>query len=338
MRGSSTTAAVDSDESAEQPVDRAKAFTRVREAIWFEPLVAFGIIAVLLLSIFAFTSNWPPAYVVESRSMQHGYDDHPGLINTGDLVLAQKVPTGTIIPYVVAQRTGYTTYGENGDVLLYRPNDDSSTSPIIHRSILFLEFNTNGTYSAPDLNGLACGKVADALFSANSTGVHSGCSTLGIKGVLTLFHVGWQSVTVQIPLDPSTLGGALGGYSGFITMGDNNLDSGMGEPDQTFGISHLVAPGWVIGVARGMIPWFGALKLGLQGNASEVPAQSWQYMGISLTGTLLAVLGVHLIHRKQRRDREGRGPDRATGAEEPPRSLAPPAPFDRPGGTERGKS
>jgi hypothetical protein len=35
-------------------------YFRARDSVWFEPLVALMIIVVLLVSLFAYTSNWPP--------------------------------------------------------------------------------------------------------------------------------------------------------------------------------------------------------------------------------------------------------------------------------------
>jgi hypothetical protein len=168
-------------------------------------------------------------------------------------------------------------------------------APIIHRSLLYLVYNANGSYSAPDLNGLSCGNNGNVVFSANSSGAHTGCSTVGIRGTLTLFGIGWQSVPVPIPLDPNI----IGRHSGFVTMGDNNFDVGKGITDQFGNLSPLVEPGWVIGVARGMIPWFGALKLAIAGNSTEVPPQSWQYMGLTLVGLFLAALGLHLFLRSE---------------------------------------
>ena len=260
-------------------------FFRARDAWWFEPLVALMIIVVLLAGLYAYTSNWPPMYVVESASMQHGTNDLVGLINTGDLVLAQQVPTDAIVPYEVGMQTGYTTYGEFGDVLLYHPNGDTRPAPIIHRAILYLTYDPNGSYNAPELGGLPCGHAADRAYLAATP---SGCGTVGLRGSLELFHVGWQSVTVNITL------GDLGQHSGFLTMGDNNINPGTGTGDQDQpGLSTLVAPAWIVGVARGMIPWVGSLKLLLGGDSSEVPSQSWAFLGISIAAVFL--LGA-LIH------------------------------------------
>ena len=58
-------------------------------------------------------------------------------------------------------------------------------------------------------------------------------------------------------------------------------------------------PGWIRGVARGMIPWFGAIKLLLQGNARNVSAGSWQFLGLSIIAMILAGFGVHYALRRE---------------------------------------
>jgi len=278
------------------PAGKKPIYWRARDSLFFEPLVALAIIVVLLVSLFAYTQNWPPVYVVESGSMQHGSADQLGLINTGDLVLAEKVPTSSITPYVTGQRTGYSTYGEYGDVLLYSPNGQSGT-PIIHRAILFMQWDPGGWYNVTDLTGLPCG-VPGAVYATPGTpassGLPAGCATTHLTGTLDLFNIGWKPVNISLDLSAP----ALGEHSGFLTMGDNNS-----FPDQTGSstpaISSLVEPGWIVGVARGMIPWFGALKLLLEGNAGEVPPQSWEYLGITVAGIILAAFGIHYALRTE---------------------------------------
>ena len=253
----------------------------------------------VLVGLFAYTQNWPPMYVVESNSMQHGSVDIVGLINTGDLVLAQKVSTSQITAYVQGTTNGYSTYGEYGDVLLYYPNGVTSATPIIHRAILFLEWNVlENAYDIPQLANLPCGNVPNHVYSVSTP---SGCGTTDLTGTLTLYNIGWQSVVVSIPLDPSI----IGAHSGFLTMGDNNFipcpSSCTGEADQSpsFGLSSLVEPGWIIGVARGMIPWFGSIKLLLTGNANLVPPQSWEFLGITIAGVILLAFGIHYALRAE---------------------------------------
>lgn len=263
---------------------RRPVFYRARDSLYFEPLVALALVVLLLVGLYAYTQNWPPIYVVESDSMQHGSDDQLGLLNTGDLVLAQKIDPTHLQTYANGLASGYTTYGEFGDVVLYQPNGLSGT-PIIHRAIVYLSHNTDGTYSAPSLAGLACGGASNAAYRSSGAG---GCGWSHISGTLDLLNVGWRSLNVSIAL------GSLGSSSGFITLGDNNPIT-----DQTAGLSRLVQSTWVLGVARGMIPWFGALKLALEGNAQQVPPQSWQFMGLTIIALVLAAFAVHyVLHRE----------------------------------------
>jgi hypothetical protein len=139
----------------------------------------------------------------------------------------------------------------------------------------------------------------------STTGTTNDCGTVGLTGTLTLYDVGWMAANVSIPLDAP----ALGGHSGFVTMGDNNLDCGgpgtcegvYDQEGQTAPlISELVEPSWVVGVARGMIPWVGAIKLLIENeNTGEIPAQSWQFLGLSVAGLILLALGLHFALRRE---------------------------------------
>jgi signal peptidase I len=291
--------ASETDEEEEEPEVASRSgrpskkpiYWRARDSLFFEPLVALAIVVLLLVSLFAFTQNWPPLYVVESDSMQHGSADQLGLINTGDLVLAQKVSLSTIVPYVTGLQTGYSTYGEYGDVLLYWPNGQGST-PVIHRALLYLDWDPLGFYNATDLAGLPCGNAPNAVYA--TPGTPQNCGTTHLTSTLDLYRIGWMSLNVSLDLSAP----ALGRHSGFLTMGDNNT-----VPDQAgagvAAISSLVEAGWIIGVARGMIPWFGALKLLLQGQAGEVPPQSWEFLGLTVAGIILAAFGIHYALRTE---------------------------------------
>ena len=280
------------------PRRKPPVFWRARDSLYFEPLVALAIIVVLLVGLYAYTANWPPVYVVESPSMQHGASDHLWLINTGDMVLAQKIPTSEITPYIVGMVTGYSTYGEYGDVILYHPNGDTSATPVIHRAILYLVWtgttSAGPSYSAPELAQLPTGSCggANAVYATPAT--PGGCQTTNITGTLELFHIGWRAINLSIDVSSP----ALGGHSGFLTLGDNNSafdQSGAPNPQ----ISGLVEPSWVIGVARGMIPWFGAIKLLLEGDAQQVPSQSWQFLGLTIAGLVLLAFGIHYALRAE---------------------------------------
>lgn len=289
-------------------------YFRARDSLLFEPLVTLAIVVIILVGMYAYTSNWPPAYAVESNSMQHGAGDHVGYLNAGDFVLAQKVPSGSIVPYLVAinptQNNAISTYGEPGDVVIYNANGGGSSTPIIHRAILYLEYNPVGqSYSAPELAGLPCGGAPGSVYEYSGSG--SSCSYTNLTGTLYLYNLGWQKLALTVNFNVCRT--ELGAHSGYLTLGDNNsyfdqvpASCGAGSP-----ISSLVEPGWIIGVARGLLPWFGALKLLLDGNSQLVPAESWELLGLSIAGVILGGAGIHFLLRRlgvqselRRRERE----------------------------------
>ncbi len=286
-------------DAARQRANRPRSvYWRFRDSFLFAPMVALIVVLLVLGGLLAYTQTWPPIYVVESNSMQHGPNDVLGVINAGDLILSQKTSLSGIVTYVSAISTGYRTYGEYGDVILYQPNGAGGT-PVIHRALIYLEYNPlNGTYNASSLAGLPCGNaMPDHFYTVSSTA--SGCGPYGMmQGTLTLYGIGWQGADVPIALGPST----TGTHSGYVTLGDDNFEnpgcSGsacVGEVDQNpeFKLSQLVTPAWTDGVARGLVPWFGGLRLLLTGNAGEVPAQSWELMALTIVAVILAAFALH---------------------------------------------
>ncbi len=273
---------------------REPVFWRARDSLYFEPLVALAVIVVLLVSLFAYTSNWPPVYVVESNSMQHGSGDHLGALNAGDVVLAEKVRNSTITPWIVGLSDGFQTYGLAGDVLLYHPNGTGSATPIVHRALVFLTYDKPaGAYNATIPAGTPCGNATNAVYATPNT--LNDCGTTDLK-VLDLYGLGWRhAVNLSIQLTF----GSLGDAPGYLTMGDNNSYTDQYRSGSFPPISYLVQPAWIIGVARGMIPWFGALKLALDGNSALVPAASWELMGLSLAVVILGAAGIHWVLRRK---------------------------------------
>jgi len=261
--------------------------------------LALLVLAVLLASFFAYLDSWPPAYVVISNSMQHGSGDRLGYLNAGDVVFVQKVPTSGIVPYVAGAENGFRTYGEPGDVILYYPNGQTSSTPIIHRAILFLTWNpANHTYNATDLDSFPCSENSSAPSYYISATPHE-CATTGLGGgeALILNNVAARTSSLAIGLGSAS----LGSHSGFLTLGDNNtnFDQAPGS-NLSAAISSLVDPGWIIGVARGLVPWFGAIEMILYGDTGTVSHASWNDLGFSLFGILVLALGVYFLRRELR--------------------------------------
>ncbi|HID25519.1 MAG TPA: S26 family signal peptidase, partial [Thermoplasmata archaeon] len=194
----------------------------------------------------------PPLVVIESGSMMH--ENEPfgrlGTIDPGDIVLAKAVhQRGDVIThggkfggakFVGAE--GYKTYGDYGDVIIYKPMGRTDVLPIIHRAMCWIEYDeNNGTYTVQEY---------------------------GIRNA--------SSVTIP-ELD---LYGYQPHLSGFITKGDNNELPDQHPMAKI--CEQPVKLEWVIGKAQGELPWFGSLKLLFTGNAGDVNQDTWICLALSI--------------------------------------------------------
>ena len=243
-------------------------------------LLAFVVVCIVMLALFAYCGIWPPMVVVESGSMQRFNDKSlVGVIDTGDMVFVKKVGgTDDLVTYVDGEASDYSKYGAYGDVVIYRPNglsvreDGSKVVPIIHRLVLWIEVNetavsniegyidySNYTFDVPSL--MLYGTTE--LITLRDYGYWKDTVTINLSGLLMYFEH-----TDKIP------------HGGYITMGDNNAPfydqplSGAYEP---------VLPEWIVGKAIGEIPWFGLIKLKVTGSPLQgVPRNSWTNLYITL--------------------------------------------------------
>ena len=179
----------------EEPDNRAR--TKYRGVILFlrDAGVALLFVILVLLAMFAYTGLWPPLVVVESNSMMHGEDNlsHIGAIDTGDLVLVKKVDSvSDVETYVDGLSSGHKTYGDYGDVVIYKRGGSNAVTPIIHRAIIYLEINADGqSYRSQSLSMAPSdrwwtGDVGDTWDHLTST--------------LTITHVGYKDLTVVVDI------------------------------------------------------------------------------------------------------------------------------------------
>lgn len=110
-------------------------------SLFREVAVSFSIVALIGLIILTVSGVWPPLVAIESESME------PNL-SKGDLIFV--VDQDRLIPEmayddtgIVTQETGnqtrYQSYGDGGDVIIYYPNGNTSTTPVIHRAMFWVE-------------------------------------------------------------------------------------------------------------------------------------------------------------------------------------------------------
>ena len=248
-------------------------------------LRGFIIAAIVVLLIFGslvlYSGTWPPLVVIESRSMQHSNtESFIGTIDTGDMVILKRLDgNGEIRTYLDSLADGYQTYGEHGDVVIYRPFGSESRTPIIHRALFHMEFNSSGGgYDVPVL-----GEIPPSMW--NVTGGPKDWHNLKTGIVLT--GIGYDQVTVRLNISAMLsrfVQFTMVPFSGLITMGDNNR----GIVDQMTEICWTpVRADWVSGLARGELPWFGLLKLWITGPAPDAPVPENSKTGLFVSLGLL---------------------------------------------------
>lgn len=234
-----------------------------------ELLIAVAIVGCLFLTMFAYAANWPPLVVVESRSMQHvDGESFIGTMDTGDLVLVKKAfSRADIKTYYDGRLTNYTSYGDFGDVIIYLRDGSDHQTPIIHRAILYIEANPDGrSFRCWEIGQLAEG--VDFDFSVPTD------TWTRITGNVILHNFGFRSEELIVPIEgmlQETISRGVPIHSGYITKGDFNPQvdqlwiSPNGEPVQF---------DWIVGVARGELPWLGIMKLYLTGDLPTYTPQN----------------------------------------------------------------
>ncbi len=258
--------------------------------------IAVVIMAVILGGIWAYTRVWPPLVVVESSSMQHGDTSSAlGVIDTGDLVLVQVSPArGDVVTYLEGRARGYSTYGDYGDVIVFRIYNLPGETPIIHRAIMSVTPNGTDAADVPDLAALPSSEWQGVNWLGQPTNLPYGLTSVWIRsmGYTRDLNITFdlRSFARMMSAEPAARQGP-----GYITMGDNNAIHRCFVRDPCASIPYDT--GWfpiqsdIIGHARGEIPWFGLIKLMLSPSLggccqgwgdSAAPANSWDSLAISL--------------------------------------------------------
>jgi signal peptidase len=259
--------------------------------------VSAAIVTIILASLYGYTGVWPPMVVIESSSMMHGSDSQVGVIDTGDLTLVKAIhDRHDVVTFVEAKNpkdphNGFQTYGEYGNVIVYRKNGLTET-PVIHRAIAWIVFNT----TASDIqNRIFRGDIPDA-----------GAYNVDSYTVQDVLCAGNKHLPVPIYLG-AIFSSSVTPHSGFVTHGDNNppyVDQQVLQT-ATGGKVENIKVDWVVGKAEGELPWFGLFKLWISGHdSSKFPPSSVQ--GLVITIVLLVavpiVVDYSLSWRKKRNE------------------------------------
>lgn len=253
-------------------------------------IIMFATIAIggyASLSIYSGFST--PFSVVMSQSMQHDDDrSEIGCIDTGDIVIIREPDKCQIQSYVEGTKSGYTTFGDYGSVIIY--NRDAYRNPVIHRAILWLEYNqANDCWSAPSLAGF------EGTWYWKHNGTTSNDMTQ-MRGILYFEDLTASKKDVQINLESSTL---KNGGSGYITMGDNPNNSNFDQSSSI--INHLIDKDDIRSIPVFEIPWIGAVKILLKNdgdNLEHVP-NSIPSLAMALTIVIGAIVIIDMLYTRR---------------------------------------
>lgn len=95
--------------------------------------IAFSllVVSIMALGLYLYAGVWVPIISVDGTSMLDN-------MHQGDLVLVQGLERTTVHTFRASEETGYRTYGEYGDVIVYYPYGDTSRDMVIHRAMYWV--------------------------------------------------------------------------------------------------------------------------------------------------------------------------------------------------------
>jgi signal peptidase len=235
------------------------------------------------LGLKSYSGVQPPFTVINSGSMMHSSDSKIGIIDTGDMLVVRDPDKEGICTYVEGSKNGYTSFGEYGDVIVYKkPNQN-----IIHRAMIEIELtsktSTSCIWHIPSLDGFDKWTVTNSSSYAEGSEYKDACwnpDTCEITldssrsgWYFWLTDVGYAHVNVPINLYDLAKHTDTGA-TGYLTKGDNGTTNT--RFDQTSGIFQdtIVQKDIIKSVAIFEVPWLGAIKLYLNGNGSRVPSNT----------------------------------------------------------------
>lgn len=143
-----------------------------------------------VVAIFASISHitlglWKPMVAVESGSMIPN-------IQIGDIIFVESIDRTKIITYESGKQTGYTSFNDYGDVILYRPYGREGVTPIIHRARYYVEAGEpmwDGGPTAPNAGYITKGDNNNAYDQKGSISYNQPIKKEWIIGVARFYRI-----------------------------------------------------------------------------------------------------------------------------------------------------
>ncbi|MDV2481041.1 S26 family signal peptidase [Methanoculleus sp. Wushi-C6] len=99
-----------------------------RDLLW-----VVAVVGGIALALYLIAGTWPAVVTIESESMVPN-------MNVGDLVLVvDEDRFGGLTTWDEGRLAGHSSFGDYGDVIVYRPNGADSVHPIIHRAMTYVD-------------------------------------------------------------------------------------------------------------------------------------------------------------------------------------------------------
>lgn len=109
--------------------------------------IVTSVLAVALLGLFLFAMSgvWPPMVAIESGSMSPNMEVNDLVfLMEPDRFQPDEAQAGTgVVTAAAGSETSYGSYGDSGDVIVFAPDGDENTTPIIHRAMFWVEEGEN---------------------------------------------------------------------------------------------------------------------------------------------------------------------------------------------------
>lgn len=262
------------------------------------------VVAVIVGGLALYSGMYPPFSVVNSGSMQHSDDSSIGTIDTGDMVIVQSPDKKDIVTYVEGSVSGYSKFGEYGDVIIYQEGNRS----IIHRAMLELTLESSSiihqTWYVPSLTGYDDWDIVDSNGQSIKNILHwnadDGLLTIyatDMSSRLVLMNVGYSDAECSVNL--WNLGSKMSdGESGYLTKGDNGETNS--NFDQSTGITDsLITDDRIEAIAGIEIPWLGSVKMLVSGNGGDIPANSIVCLSVSIVVIIALIFAISWFFEKR---------------------------------------
>lgn len=274
-------------------------------------LIVLGIVLLLFVGVYggisAYSGVNPPFTVINSGSMQHSQNESSiGTIDTGDMVIVKDPDSKGIVTYVEGEKSGYSSFGEYGDVIIYK----KESSNIIHRAMIFMELKevavNKVVWYVPSLKDYDDWKITatedfNSYDCKNLVWDNNDC-TLTFNYIqksycFWLTDVGYSRVNVSINLFDLAKNQNVG-YSGYLTKGDNGQTNRAFDQSCTIFENKLVEPEIIKSVAAAEIPWIGCIKLIVKGNTDSIPKNSITDLVLLIVGFIALLIAINVILSK----------------------------------------